>query len=155
MILPISTVPKKHVLAAIYFVLLFSPTFSSYAQPAITNTRLAGAEQLSTEQIQQAFSDVRDDALVQDAAGTTAVNIWYADGSFVNNWSNAEASGRVTGRWRALHDQRCIVIESGLPEREGKEFCGAIYKQGEVYLSVNTDGSVHGRHRTTPLQGSH
>jgi hypothetical protein len=40
---------------------------------------------------------VHDDARAQSAAGTTAVNHWYADGRFSNSWANPSGSGNVTG----------------------------------------------------------
>ena len=94
---------------------------------------------------------MRDRASVQDSAGTTAVNAWYSDGSFVNRWQNGEHSGEVRGRWWARDDKRCIVITAGLPEREGVESCSPLYREGERYFSVNPDGSVHGIHQLSPL----
>ncbi len=111
-----------------------------------------GATRLSTEEIQRLFSGVRDDAQVQDRFRTTAVNEWHSDGSFVNRWSNAERSGEVRGRWWAESDRRCIVITAGLPEREGIESCGPLYREQDIFYSVNQDGSVHGVHRLSPLQ---
>ena len=106
---------------------------------------------MSTEEIQCLFSDVRDDALVQDSAGTTAVNYWRSDGSFVNHWRNERGSGEVRGRWWADNNRRCIVILEGLPERTGVESCTPLYRQEDRYFSVNPDGSVHGIHRLSPL----
>lgn len=106
---------------------------------------------LSTSEIQCAFSNVRDDALVQDSAGTTAINHWYSNGSFINQWRNEQLSGEVRGRWWAEDDQRCIVITQGLPERSGVKSCTPLYRVGDRYFSVNPDGSVHGIHRLSPL----
>ena len=108
-------------------------------------------EALSTAEIIEIFSDVRDDAQVQDSVGSSAVNYWYADGRFVSNWSNADRSGKVEGKWRAFDDERCVTIFKGLPDRIGKESCAPILRQGEKYLSTNPDGSVHGVHTVTPL----
>lgn len=107
---------------------------------------------LSTAEIRLMFSDVRDDAEVQDASGTTAVNYWYGDGRFINRWSNDSASGTVTGQWRAVEGKRCIVIVSGLPDRIGKESCAPLYRQGSTILSINSDGGIHGIHRLSPLR---
>lgn len=109
------------------------------------------ARQLSGEEILRDFADVQDDARVQDAAGTTAVNHWYADGRFVNRWSNGKDSGEVTGTWRVEKDQRCVTIATGLPEREGQESCGPVFQRGSEYLSFNPDGSIHGIHSLSPL----
>lgn len=107
--------------------------------------------QLSGEEILQAFNDVRDDAKVQDAAGTRAVNYWYADGRFVSRWNNAVDSGEVAGTWRVENDLRCITISSGLAQRIGQESCGPVFRRGNTYLSFNPDGSVHGIHTLSPL----
>ncbi len=121
---------------------------------AADNAELNGATRLSTQEIKSVFANVIDQAEVQDAAATTAVNHWYADGRFVNQWSAPHRSGKVTGRWRALNAQRCIVIESGLPDRIGKEACAPVYRRGQTYFSLNPDGSVHGKHTLTPFDPS-
>ena len=109
------------------------------------------AIQLSNEEIFQAFADVRDDAEVQDVARTRAVNSWYADGRFISRWNNGVDSGEVTGTWRVKNDLRCVTIFAGLPQRLGQESCGAVYRRGSKYLSVNSDGSIHGIHTLSPL----
>ena len=114
-------------------------------------TEPESSNRLTTEEIRQTFSSVRDDATVQDAKGTRAVNYWCADGTFTNEWSNGTRSGRVIGRWRAINDQRCIVIVSGLREYGNSERCGPIFRDAEQYLSVNPDGSVHGVHTLSPM----
>ena len=111
----------------------------------------ADAVALSTAEIQAAFADVRDEAEVQDAAGTRAVNYWYSDGTFTNRWRNATAAGEVTGRWWAENDKRCVEITGGLPEREGQVRCAPVYRLGDVYFSTEQDGSVHGAHRLSPI----
>lgn len=107
--------------------------------------------QLSGEEILQAFSDVRDDAEVQDAAGTRAVNHWHADGRFISRWSNGVDSGEVTGMWRVENDLRCITVSAGLPQRVGQEICGAVFRRGGKYVSFDSDGSIHGIHTLSPL----
>ena len=86
-----------------------------------------------------------------DAVGTTAVNHWYADGTFTSEWSNQETSGKVVGRWRAFANQRCVIIESGLPDHSARERCSPILRRGDNYVSINADGSVHGIHTLTPI----
>jgi hypothetical protein len=113
----------------------------------------ADTRRLSTEEIRQVFSNVRDDADVQDSAGTTAVNYWYADGTFTNEWSNKSGAGTIRGRWRAHNDQRCIVITAGLPDRIGKETCSPVLRRDQHYISINADGSIHGIHTLTPITG--
>jgi hypothetical protein len=111
-------------------------------------------QRLSTEKIRQVFSNVRDDAVVKDSAGTTAVNYWHADGTFTNEWSNESGSGTVRGRWRAHNDQRCIVITAGLPDRIGKETCSPVLRRGQHYISINADGSIHGIHSLSSITAS-
>ena len=106
---------------------------------------------LTTDEIRRVFSGVRDDALVQDAEGTRAVNYWCADGTFVSSWSNGSTSGRVAGRWRAIDNQRCVAILSGPEEYAGTERCGPIVRSGEQYLSFDPDGSIHGIHTLSPI----
>ena len=71
-----------------------------------------GSIRLTTQEIKQAFANVRDTAQVQDSAGTSATNLWFEDGRFINQWSNSNASGTVTGRWYAENEQRCVIIQT-------------------------------------------
>ncbi len=118
---------------------------------ALADTTPPDSTRLTTGEIAQVFSGVRDDATVQDAAGTSAVNFWCADGTFTNAWSNGTRSGKVVGRWRAFNDERCVVITSGHPEFEDVERCSPILRTGERYLSVNPDGSIHGVHTLSTI----
>jgi hypothetical protein len=111
----------------------------------------ADAVILTTIEVREAFANVKDEAEVQDAAGTRAVNYWYSNGTFTNRWRNATASGEVTGRWWAEDNKRCVEITSGLPEREGKVRCAPVYRLGDVYYSIEQDGRVHGAHRLSPI----
>lgn len=134
--------------------LLCLPASPCHADPDWSEAMLEGAERLTTEEIQQLFSGTRDEAQVQDSRGTSAINYWYADGRFVNRWSNKAAAGEVRGTWSARNDKRCIVIKSGLPDRIGIERCTPLYRKGSTIFSVNPDGTVHGAHRLSPL-GDH
>ncbi|MDP5065402.1 MAG: hypothetical protein NWQ24_12050 [Haliea sp.] len=111
----------------------------------------ADAVRLTTSEIVAAFSNVRDEGQVQDGRGGGAVNYWFVDGRFRSEWRTKTGSGTVTGHWRAAADSRCVVIASGLPEREGVEECTPIYRQGEAYMSVNSAGFVHGLHTLSPI----
>ncbi len=111
----------------------------------------ADEQALNTEQILNTFADVRDDAAIQDSAGSTAVNHWYADGRFINHWQNANDSGTNSGRWSARDNKRCVLIESGMESLVGRERCGSIYRRGSHYVTLNPDGSVHALHSLSPI----
>ncbi|MFK8048380.1 MAG: hypothetical protein AB8B81_08105 [Halioglobus sp.] len=139
---------------AFFCVAAISSFSSALAQTNLPKTLSAPDEtaiQLTDEEIIRAFSDVRDNAEVQDVAKTRAVNSWYADGRFISRWNNGVDSGEVTGTWRVENDLRCVTISSGLPQRHGQESCGPVYRRGSKYLSVNSDGSIHGIHTLSPL----
>lgn len=122
--------------------------------PGITSAQPEGSIRLSTQEIRQAFANVRDTAQVQDSAGTTATNLWFEDGRLINQWSNGSASGTVTGQWYAENGERCVIIHSGIPKAIGKKKCGPVYRKGSDYISVNADGSIHGIHQLSPMQRS-
>lgn len=111
---------------------------------------LEEGRRLTTRDIEITFSDVRDDASVVDSKGTVAKNTWRRDGTFTNHWSNDSGSGEVEGRWQARDDQRCVQIDSGLPDISG-ERCGPVYEFEGRYFSTNPDGTVHGIHTITRL----
>lgn len=51
-----------------------------------------------------------------------------------------------------MNDKRCVTILTGLPSRQDKEFCNAIYNHGDWYFTQNPDGSVHGIHQLSPMK---
>ena len=106
------------------------------------------------DDILKAFSNVRDDAEVQNIARTRAINYWYADGRFVSRWWHARGSGEVVGVWRVRDDLRCVTIISGLPNAERDERCSAISRLGDKFQSLNPDGSIHGLHTLSDIDQS-
>lgn len=106
---------------------------------------------LSGEQIEKVFADVQDDAIVTGDTGASALNYWYSDGRFVSRWRSKTGSGEVSGTWRVHNDQRCVTIRSGLSDRAEPEICSPIYRENGLYISFNADGSIHGRHKLTPI----
>ena len=110
-----------------------------------------GAVALTTTDIQKVFANVKDEAELQDTAGTHATNYWYSNGTFTNAWRNAKGSGEVAGRWWAEGGKRCVLITSGLPGREGVAQCSPVYRRGDHYLSIEPDGRIHGIHLLTPI----
>ncbi|MFK7976407.1 MAG: hypothetical protein AB8C02_09745 [Halioglobus sp.] len=128
---------------------------AEFINAGVDTVEPTGAVQLTGSEIVHAFSNVRDDAEVQDTAATRAVNYWHADGRFFNRWHNGEASGEVSGTWRVENNLRCITILTGLSERLGQESCRPVFRRGTQYLSFNGDGSIHGIHTLSPLSAEH
>lgn len=106
---------------------------------------------LTTAEIAALFAGVRDTAVVQEFSGSSAVTYWHADGRFETRWRNETTTGRVSGRWFARDDQRCAVYTGRDGAQPPTTECAAIYRQGERYLSVKPDGTVHGMHILSPL----
>ncbi|MGF1623680.1 MAG: hypothetical protein ACFCVH_02245 [Alphaproteobacteria bacterium] len=108
----------------------------------------ADAVQLTGDQIQTAFSGVREDFVSIDWPGTTASGVWNADGTMSARWNHGTDGGEVAGDWYVDGDTRCIRFEqTDGPNPE----CTTIYAHGDGYLSVNPDGSLHGYHTNSPL----
>jgi hypothetical protein len=130
------------------FALLFlvGPNSLSFANDPLNDLR-----PLTGEEIRKTFRNVKDHAQVQDKAKTRATNLWLDDGQFTSTWRNDRANGIVSGKWYVQEGQRCVIIETGLPDLTGKPRCGAIYRQGDRYFTVNLDGSIHGIHQLSPL----
>ena len=121
---------------------------------------LVGKTRLTSTEITRLFSDVIDRGEVQNERGISAETHWHADGTFVSQWwtqanpaSDANDSGtvkKVTGRWRAEHDLRCVTFDSGT---QPDWSCAEVWllDDGRI-LSLNPDGSAHGLHRLSPLK---
>lgn len=121
---------------------------------------LVGKTRLTSTEITRLFSDVIDRGEVQNERGISAETHWHADGTFVSRWwtqanpaSDANDSGtvkKVTGRWRAEHDLRCVTFDSGT---QPDWSCAEVWllDDGRI-LSLNPDGSAHGLHRLSPLK---
>ncbi len=135
----------------ILFCILITSALYCCAYNPPNNQNWAGYQRLSGEEILLAFNNVRDDAQVQDAAATIAVNHWHEKGTFVTLWTNQKQSGTVTGQWFVRNDTRCVIIESGLPSFDDEARCGPIYQRDDRYYTVNRDGTVHGIHALSKL----
>ena len=121
---------------------------------------LVGKTRLTSTEITRLFSDVIDRGEVQNERGISAETHWHTDGTFVSRWwtqanpaSDANDSGtvkKVTGRWRAEHDLRCVTFDSGT---QPDWSCAEVWllDDGRI-LSLNPDGSAHGLHRLSPLK---
>ena len=121
---------------------------------------LVGKTRLTSAEIMRLFSDVIDRGEVQNERGISAETHWHADGTFVSRWwtqanpaSDANDSGtvkKVTGRWRAEHDLRCVTFDS---RTQPDWSCAEVWllDDGRI-LSLNPDGSAHGLHRLSPLK---
>ncbi|MEZ5667883.1 MAG: hypothetical protein R3F55_10715 [Alphaproteobacteria bacterium] len=121
------------------------------AAAGLPSTLPADAVQLTGEQIQAAFSGVREDYAAIDIAGVTASGVWNADGTMSATWTNGSNTGNVAGDWYVDGDMRCIRFSIGSGEGGRNPECTTIYVYNDGYLSVNPDGSLHGYHRNTPL----
>ena len=121
---------------------------------------LVGKTRLTSAEIMRLFSDVIDRGEVQNERGISAETHWFADGTFVSRWwaqanpaSDANDSGtvkKVTGRWRAEHDLRCVTFDSGTqPDCSCAEVW--LLENGRI-LSLNPDGSADGLHQLSPLK---
>ena len=130
------------------FALLFLAGFNSLI---FANDLIVGLTRLTGEEISTTFINVIDHAQVQDRAKTRATNLWLDNGKFTSKWSNQQSGGVVKGKRYVKEDQRCVIIKTGLPDLTGRPTCGPIYRQGDSYFSVNTDGSIHGIHHLSPL----
>ncbi len=127
---------------------------SMYGCAAASKTTIPeGAAPLSTEEIITTFSGVKESYVSKDnpRAKVTATAIWGVDGEFESSWKAGTHKGEVTGEWYAENGKRCIKNDK--PNEDGTDLeCHSIYKTGDVYASVNDDGSVHGIHTLTPLE---
>ena len=133
------------------FLVLIPLIFSAFGCAVVSKTLPEDAVPLSTEEIVSTFSGVKESYVGKDNPEVTATAIWDADGDFKASWAAGNHKGDVTGEWYAENGERCI--KNDLPNDDGTDLeCHAIYKTGDVYTSVNKDGSVHGIHSLTPLE---
>ena len=107
-------------------------------------------ERLSGAEINRLFADVVDSAVVHDLANGRAINHWYSDGRFTSEWSSDDRSGTVVGTWRVEGDQRCVSVNSGLPDTGLIKTCSPLYRCDDRIVSLNEDGSWHGSHQLRP-----
>jgi len=106
---------------------------------------------LSTEEIAATFSGVTEKYKGRDNPGVSAVGKFREGGEFSASWSAGNQSGNVEGEWYAEDGKRClntVSSETGTTDVE----CHSIYKSGDVYMSMNDDGSIHGIHALTPME---
>ena len=111
-------------------------------------TPLSGAE------IQARFANVVDHAQVQDGQGGSATNRWYADGRMISRWQTQQGSGALRGRWWIEGDQRCVAIDSALPDGSPQRRCGMLAICGDRIASTNARGQIHGLHQLSPMPRS-
>lgn len=125
--------------------------FSVYGCAAVGKTVPEDAVPLSTEVIITTFSGVKESYIGKDNPAVTATANFGENGEFEASWKAGKHKGDVSGEWYAENGKRCLKNEK--PNQGGTNLeCHAIYKTGNVYTSVNEDGSVHGIHLLTPLE---
>lgn len=116
----------------------------------VGNTIPEDAVPLSTEEITTTFSGVTEKYTGRDNTAVTATGTFGEAGEFAASWSAGNQKGDVTGEWYAEDGKRCLKTVSSDGGSTDIE-CHTIYKTGDVYTSVNDDGSIHGIHSLTPL----
>lgn len=133
-----------------YYFALWGCFWSLLLSSAVQGQGAASA--LSTEEIAVLFADVLDRAEVIDAVGVQAETHWFASGHFETRWWSSNREGRVTGRWMARDSKRCVLISDPSPASAPGWRCGEILREsGDVYRSLNPDGSAHGLHQLSAL----
>ena len=156
-----SSLPRAIHLSFVFFgmAVTLGAAAASISEEGLTDG-LIGKTRLTSTQISGLFSDVIDRGEIQNERGISAETYWHADGTFVSRWwtqenpiSDASDSGavkKVTGRWRAEHDLRCVTFDSGT---QPDWSCAEVWllDDGRV-LSLNPDGSAHGLHWLSPLK---
>lgn len=124
--------------------------FSLYGCAAVSTTVPEDAVALSTEEINSTFSGVKESYVGKDDTAVSATATFGEDGAYEGSWKAGKHNGKVSGEWYAEDGKRCLKDEK--PDGGGTHLeCHAIYKTGDVYTSVNEDGTVHGVHTLTPL----
>jgi len=125
--------------------------FILYGCSVVGETIPDDAIPLTTEEIVTAFSGVSESYSGRDNTEVTATATFTRSGEYEASWSAGNQKGEAIGEWYAENGKRCLKenkADSGSTNIE----CRAIYKTGDVYTSVNDDGSVHGIHTLTPLE---
>ncbi|MDH3616940.1 MAG: hypothetical protein OEQ90_10780 [Gammaproteobacteria bacterium] len=130
---------------------LFIPLYFLLPACAASDLDLNRCEQLSGAAIAHTFAGVVDTAIVKDLEHGRATNHWYDDGRFTSEWSSKDSGGVVSGTWHVEGDQRCVVVASGLADRNEHKTCSPLYQCRDNIVSVNADGSVHGVHHVEGL----
>lgn len=130
--------------------LVFLPLLISVYGCAAVNTIPEGAVPLSTEEINTTFSGVRESYKGKDIPGMTATGKFGVDGRFEASWKVGNQKGEAVGNWYAENGKRCLKEEK--PNGDTNLECIELYKTGDVYTSLNEDGSVHGIHSLSPLE---
>lgn len=130
--------------------LVLIPFLVSVYGCAAMNTIPEDAVPLSNEEIVKTFSGVTESYKGRDIPGMTATGKFGADGRFEASWSVGKHKGVAIGEWYAENGKRCLKEEK--PNGETNLECIEFYKTGDVYTSLNENGSVHGIHSLTPLE---
>jgi len=123
---------------------------SVYGCATSKNALPKNAVLLNTKEITDTFSGVKETYQGIDNPAVTSIATWRKNGDFEASWVSGRRKGDVIGNWYAENGKRCISCSNPYDGGPGLE-CHAIYKTGDVYTSVNDDGTVHGIHPLTPL----
>ena len=156
-----SALPRAIQLGSVFcgIAVALGATAESISEEVLTRD-LVGKTRLTSTEITRLFSNVIDRGEVQSERGISAETHWYTDGTFVSRWwtqenpasdaSNSGALKKVSGRWRAERDLRCVTFNTGT---QSDWLCAEVWllDDGRI-LSLNPDGSAHGLHRLSPLK---
>lgn len=124
--------------------------FSIHGCASVGNKIPEDAVPLTTEEITTTFSGMKESYVGRDNPGVTATANFGDGGEYKASWAAGNQKGNATGEWYAEDGKRCL--KENKPSEGGMNLeCRIFYKTGDVYTSVNEDGSVHGIHTLKPL----
>ena len=105
---------------------------------------------LTGEEIEAAFSDVVDQAVIEDRDGGSARNLWCRNGAFSSSFRTPTGSDELTGRWWVDGDRRCVSSEAAFPDDGTSVRCVPVVRCGDRLASLNRQGDIHGWHHLAP-----
>ncbi len=139
---------KKSILFAAIFFVNGCVTVTTSPEQSLLES---GGQKLTSSEITDTFSGVKETYTAKDIPGLTAESTWSADGKISTDWKIGSKSGNIQGKWYVENDMRCIKHDEPLADGTVTE-CQAIYRTGDYYTSLNPDGSLHGIHRVNSTE---
>ena len=125
--------------------------FTMYGCASVESKIPDDAISLTTEEITTTFSGVSESYVGKDNPAVTATATFGKAGEYEASWVAGNQNGKSSGEWYADNGKRCL--KENKPDKGGVSVeCHTFYKTGNLYTSVNDDGSVHGVHTLSPLK---